>query len=171
MAGLPEKPKTEASSNPREVAEKINQARARVAEIDLSLEYLTNRRKRLTDWLAKQNVKPSLLLQDESQAKDFYSEAFSEVWELYASATGRRVEKRAAYARFKKIPALSYPQLKKAIQNYGRSREVKRGFSKHFMRFLKDDYWPDWINREPEPMDEEDKKSARQAAQEAIRGR
>jgi len=157
--------------DPREVANKILEAKSRIAELDRMQEELTKRRKRLTDWLARQNVKSLDLGLDPALKASDYSEAFSIRWRVYSSLTGRQVGKKAAYKRFSKIPVSKHQELDKAIRSYGSSKEVKRGFSKHFVHFLSDDYWPAWVNVAPAAMDEDDKKSAAQAAREVLNAR
>lgn len=157
--------------DPREVANKILEAKSRIAELDRMQEELTKRRKRLTDWLAKQNVKTLDLGLDPALKASDYSEAFASRWKTYSSLTGRQVEKKAAYKRFLKIPASKHRDLDKAILSYGSSKEVKRGYSKHFVHFLKDDYWPAWVNVAPAAMDQDDKNSAAQAAREVLNAR
>lgn len=125
------------------------QAMARIAEIDHTIATLQDRRKRLVDFLqmSRQAVLP---LPEAPTEREVYSEAFEVRWKRYVALTGQGVEKKAAFKAFKKIDAASYPELDKAIENYGKGEHVGRGYVRHFHRFLREDYWTAWINRKPQ---------------------
>ena len=128
---------------------KIIQGQARIAEIDLLIQNLTKRRKAIQDYLTRLGDKGTSTIEDPVLPKEAYSEAFEALWKLYSEATDRHAEKRKAFEKFKKIPSAEYPLIKKAIENYACGRECRDGFSRYFIRFLKDDFWPIWINRKP----------------------
>ena len=133
---------------------KILQGQARIAEIDLTIEKLRARRKSITDYLSKLGASELQTVEEALMPKEEYSKAFEEFWTLYAEGTGRRVEKNKSFQAFKKIKVSEYPYVKKAIENYIQGRECKKGYSKHFHRFLREDYWPAWINQKPEAEDD-----------------
>lgn len=125
------------------------QGNARIAEIDLMVKNLLARKKRIFDYLASLGDKRQETIADPVLPTEAYSEAFEELWKIYAKATDRHAEKRKAFDRFKKIPVNEYPLIRKAIDNYTQSRECRDGFSRYFVRFLKEDFWTVWINRKP----------------------
>lgn len=146
---------------PAERQQKLLEGGARIAEIDLTLQRLQKRRQDIVNYCAKLGQLEIPKGEDPAQTQEQYSEAFEKVWKRYADATGRHVEKRAAFSRFKKIKAVDYAFLDKAVDNYARSKTVKDGYSKHFVRFLKDDFWPIWVNKRDDALPAEDKRSAR----------
>ena len=125
---------------PEWARERLIQARSRIAEIDLMIQGLQMRRKKIADYCGRLSQEKIDLGPDVAAQTADYSAEFETAWALYAELTGRRVEKKAAFARFKKISADQYPFILKAIKNYGASREARRGFTKHFKRFLQDDF-------------------------------
>jgi hypothetical protein len=147
--------------------QKLIEGRARVAEIDPAIEGLQKRRKRLTDFLGKFAQAKLPAITDPAMTKEEYSDDFEKIWKYYKEKTGREVEKKKAFAAYKKISRAELPALFRAISNYGSSREVKEGYSKHFHRFLREDFWPAWSNKIPTP---EDKKTERIDAKEIVKG-
>ena len=73
-------------------------------------------------------------------------EFFETFWKLYPSRNGRKVGKKAAYENFCKIPEGDIENLLKAVENY--AVECKPGFAKDPERFLKKDFWKDWVKEE-----------------------
>lgn len=146
---------------PADAQKKLLEGGARIAEIDLTIQRLQKRRQDIVNYCAKLGQLELPKGEDPAQKPEEYSEEFEKVWKKYAAATDRHVEKRAAFSRFKKIKAAEYPYLHKAIDNYARSKTVQGGYSKHFHRFLKDDFWMEWINRRDDALPPEDKRSPR----------
>jgi hypothetical protein len=72
-----------------------------------------------------------------------YTEAFERWWSTYPKRNGRRVGKENAFREFKKIDTSLWSELKKATVNY--SSECN-GLPKDAERFLKKDFWKDYIN-------------------------
>ena len=77
-----------------------------------------------------------------------YSPIFEEFWSKYPPRGGRKVGKKTAYERFKKLDEEDIPRLMEATNNYRISERVKQGFARDAIRFLQADYWKDWL--EPE---------------------
>lgn len=156
---------------PAQRQQKLQEGGARIAEIDLTIARLQARRQHIVNYCAKLGQIQLPQGEDPAQKPEEYSEAFEQLWKLYAAATGRHVEKRSAFSKFKKISADQYPYIRKAIENYARSRTVKDGYSKHFVRFLKDDFWPIWINKRDDAIPAPDNRSPREIAREVLRGK
>lgn len=88
---------------------------------------------------------------DKEELKD---KAFEKWWPTYPMRNGKRVGKQDAKEKFLKLDFLDYDNLKKATDNYS-SEELPKDAS----RFLKKDYWKDWI----EKRQEKDKKQSNEA--------
>ena len=72
-----------------------------------------------------------------------YSEAFERWWLIYPKRDGRVRGKKNTYPLFNKILKSQYNDLKTATENYS-----KEEFIKDPERFLKNDYWKDFISGE-----------------------
>lgn len=131
--------------------QKIVEGKARLAEIDLVLAHLTKRRKMLSDWLVKQG-QTALVSKNDINTREVYGQDFERLWGLYPARNGMKVEKKAAFQKFKAVKPQDYPALEKAIKNYSRSAEVKRGAVRDMVRFLKPEFWPMWLNPSPAAM-------------------
>jgi hypothetical protein len=131
-----------------ESREKLIQCQARIAEIDYQIKSLFERRKRLQDWLSVQKTKIAQktmpFLEDPAKKKIEYTKEFEKLWQEYPKRNGIRVEKKAAFNRFLKVPSEDLPKLRKAVENYARSKQAQEGKARDMFRFLKDDYWPAW---------------------------
>lgn len=120
---------------------KIIEGEARIKEIDLLISQLQERRKVIADWLEnKKSPKPEKIKPDQP-----YSDIFENLWILYPPRNGIKSEKRAAFNKFLKMKKYNLDNLKAACWNYARSQEAKRGYARDMVRFLKEDYWPQWI--------------------------
>lgn len=77
-----------------------------------------------------------------------YSLDFEIIWALYPARNGMKREKNASWKKFKKnfTKAEDIAELKKAIVNYSKSQEVKDGFARDMVRFLKPDFWMEWAH-------------------------
>lgn len=130
---------------------KIIEGHARVKEIDETVAHLLAKRKRYTDWLEKhKDVKlPDLPAGKPEMTDEAYSEEFESLWKLYPSRNGVKAEKKAAFRKFKNLKKIDKDALKKAILNYAKGPDAKRGFARDMVRFLKEDYWPMWIHPSP----------------------
>lgn len=69
-----------------------------------------------------------------------YSEAFERWWKIFPKRGGRVRGKKNAYPLFNRIPKSEYQNLKKATDNYAKEKRIKDP-----ERFLKNDYWKDFI--------------------------
>ena len=70
------------------------------------------------------------------------SEAFERWWKIYPKRNGRRVGKKNAALQFEKIPESEWQELKQATENYAKECN---GLPKDAERFLKKDFWKDFI--------------------------
>ncbi len=81
---------------------------------------------------------------DKSSVKEF-----DQFWNLYPKRNGKKHGKMDCTRHFKKnVFAYDYDVILTATKHYANSREVKEGFARDPIRFLKKDYWREWI--EPE---------------------
>jgi len=72
---------------------------------------------------------------------------FDEFWQVYPRRNGVRVGKVATLALFKKIPEADWLDVTLAAINYSDSKQVTDGFARDPERFLKKDYWRDWVEK------------------------
>ncbi len=76
-------------------------------------------------------------------------QGFEEFWKLYPSRRGKKLLKGEALRMFKKtLKSTSFCSIFQAVRNYGISKTVTDGFAKDAVRFLKKDYWRDWLSPE-----------------------
>ena len=75
------------------------------------------------------------------------TEQFEKFWKIYPSRNGRKVTKKESLLFFKDNfkTEEEINLLLKATQNY--SAMTKEGFAKDAIRFLKKDFWRDWIEK------------------------
>jgi hypothetical protein len=96
--------------------------------------------------------------------KDIYilaSKVFDAWWYKYPHRNGKKITKSECVSLMKQIRFESWDDLMKATENYGKSAEATRGYSKDPIRFLKKGYWKDWVNADFSP-DEKDDEDVRQ---------
>ena len=79
---------------------------------------------------------------------------FKKFWEIYPGRNGKKVGKVEAKEFFlsTKIKDEELELILQAVTNYARSDAATRGFAKDAVRFLRKDFWHDWI--EPENLQE-----------------
>jgi hypothetical protein len=71
---------------------------------------------------------------------------FNHFWELYPTRNGKKIGRRECFEFFlKNFPQAEIPSLFIATQYYAQSKTVKDGYAKDPIRFLKKDFWKDWI--------------------------
>lgn len=75
---------------------------------------------------------------------------FDQAWELYPRRNGKRVGKAAAKAKWAKLGSSDQQACLDAIGNYARACDSGQTIAKDMERFLKADYWRDWIDP-PDP--------------------
>jgi phage replication O-like protein O len=78
--------------------------------------------------------------------KERYATFFKTFWKTYPARNGRKVGKKVAEEYFHKIPENEIKSLLVATVNY--ANEVKPGYAKDPERFLKKDFWKDWLKKE-----------------------
>lgn len=71
-----------------------------------------------------------------------YTPAFESWWKLYPTRNGIKVGKPDAFKKFLKITDLD--SLTTATKAYAASKEVKEGYAKDAVRFLKEGVWEAW---------------------------
>ena len=81
--------------------------------------------------------------------------AFEAFWNLYPKRNGKKLLKKDAEKYFiNKIKDAEIPLLMQAVQNYVESDTCKRGYARDAIRFLRNDFWRDWLEPETKPMSE-----------------
>jgi hypothetical protein len=92
-----------------------------------------------------------------------YSEEFERFWRAYPSRNGRKNGKRAAFDLWRRIAADDRDLLVAAAEKYAASLTAKRGFARDPERFLKREWWRDWVDVGESPgaaMNEREMRSA-----------
>jgi hypothetical protein len=74
-----------------------------------------------------------------------YPEAFEEFWQVYPTRNGRRSGKANSFTLWKKIPAADRPAVLAAAENFSRSGLARDDKARDPERFLKGDWWRDWV--------------------------
>lgn len=75
-------------------------------------------------------------IKDEKLLKDF-----EKFWTLYPFRNGKKLLKKDALKQFSKLDEAMHPQIFEAVKNYVKSGQMPRDA----VRFLKDDFWREWI--------------------------
>ena len=70
---------------------------------------------------------------------------FDQFWAAYPSRDGRKRGKGETFARWKLIDEADYPAIIEAAKHYAKDEQVKKGYAKDPVRFLKHDYWKDFV--------------------------
>ena len=81
---------------------------------------------------------------------------FQQFWSAYPKRNGRRVGKQQAITAFHKLSEPDRELSVRAATNYAGSQQAHDGFAKDAERFLKADFWRDWL----EPATEENLRSS-----------
>lgn len=75
-----------------------------------------------------------------------YVTFFDDFWRIYPSRNGRKVGKAETFKKFCQLKEVDLPLIVQAARNYSTSEDVKNGIGiRDPKRFLKDNYWRDWI--------------------------
>lgn len=74
-----------------------------------------------------------------------YPPFFEDFWKAYPKRNGNKVGKAKTLKLFVHLLNGDRELIIKAAENYAASKTAKEGFAKDPERFLKDDYWKDWI--------------------------
>jgi len=72
---------------------------------------------------------------------------FDEFWQVYPRRNGVKVGKVATMALFRKIPKSDWTEVIVAARNYSVSQQAIDGYVRDPERFLKKDYWRDWVEK------------------------
>jgi hypothetical protein len=82
---------------------------------------------------------------------------FIEFWEKYPRRNGRKVGKKVTYALWLKLSEFDKSLILKAVMNYANSKVAKEDYAKDPKRFIKNDYWRDWLEEAKKEEDPADK--------------
>lgn len=82
-----------------------------------------------------------------------YTQPFETFWKVYPARNGKKLLKQEAFKKFTLLTEEEVLKVQVAAQNYAESKVVKDGYAKDAVRFLKNDYWKDWLM--PEQVEEE----------------
>ena len=78
--------------------------------------------------------------------KKRYVTFFDDFWRAYPIRNGRKVGKAETFKKFCQLKEVDLPLIVQAARNYSISEDVKAGIGiRDPKRFLKDNYWRDWI--------------------------
>ena len=73
--------------------------------------------------------------------------SFDEFWKVYPSRNGRKLEKDESLKAFIRIRREEFENVVRAAKNYAESKDVQNGIGiRDPKRFLKNDYWKEWID-------------------------
>ena len=78
---------------------------------------------------------------------------FEQFWNAYPKRNGKRVGRQKTLGLFLKLTPEDRPITIQAAINYSRSERVLSGYSKDPERFLKDEFWRDWVEPESSKTD------------------
>lgn len=78
---------------------------------------------------------------------------FEDFWKVYPTRNGHKVGKAKTLKLFASLPDGDKELIVRAAANYAKSKTAKDGYAKDPERFLKDDYWKDWIETKKEDSD------------------
>ena len=71
---------------------------------------------------------------------------FGGFWAVYPARDGRKRGKSETFEQWKKMDEKDYLSIIEAAKHYAQDEQVKRGFAKDPVRFLKRDYWRDFLD-------------------------
>ena len=74
--------------------------------------------------------------------------SFTEFWDIYPKRNGKKIGKASAKEKFFKLKNSDLANIIIAVTNYSRSKQVLDGYAKDAERFLKKDFWKDWMEGE-----------------------
>ena len=78
---------------------------------------------------------------------------FEAFWKLYPTRNGKKVGKQETHDKFNKLITTpeDYNNLIIAVKNYRICEQVENGYAKDPVRFLKNEFWKDWLTRNDNP--------------------
>jgi hypothetical protein len=94
---------------------------------------------------------PSPSLESTPSRSSEYPEWFETFWGLYPARNGKKAGKKTTHKLALILPQADRDLLLVAVRNYAASEDCRRGFSKDPERFLKNDYWRDFIDAPTTP--------------------
>lgn len=82
----------------------------------------------------------------EKDKKNIYTPPFFEdFWKVYPKRNGKKVGRKECLEYFKSFANRDRELVIIAAQNYAKSKDAKDGYARDPIRFLKKDFWKDWI--------------------------
>ncbi len=88
-------------------------------------------------------------LKNEKNLNNTHMCGFKEFWKTYPTRNGKKLEKDKALKEFQLQKQSDIQMILKAVKNYAESKEVRNGIGiKNAHRFLKDNYWKEWLELE-----------------------
>ncbi len=93
--------------------------------------------------------------QEQDSGKIPYPDLFESFWNIYPSRDGTKATKKESLDFFKDHfkDDEQFNLLLRATINYANSKQVKDGYAKDPIRFLKKDFWKDWIEKSEDDHD------------------
>lgn len=79
------------------------------------------------------------------ERKNIYTPLFEQFWKAYPKRNGNKVGKQATLKLFLALNEEDHQSLLQATENYANSKTAKDGYAKDPERFLKNEYWKDWL--------------------------
>jgi hypothetical protein len=98
-----------------------------------------------------------------------YNESFEKFWSVYPKRNGKKVGKPTAFDLFCKFPETDWPIIIQCAQNYSTSSNARNNYAKDPERFLKKDYWREWVEAESEPTNSAEQEKRRADIQRDIK--
>ena len=83
-----------------------------------------------------------------SSIKKTTSSLFDQFWIEYPKRNGRKVGKQQAAESFAKLSETDRTLAVRAAKHYATSQQVGEGYAKDAFRFLRSDFWRDWLTPE-----------------------
>ena len=80
--------------------------------------------------------------------ENIYVTFFDEFWKLYPKRKGKKLGKSTCLSWWKKYAENDYDKIIAATKNYAVSDAAKNNFARDPIRFLKSEYWHDWLDVE-----------------------
>lgn len=74
-----------------------------------------------------------------------FSDPFLQFWDAYPQRKGRKRGKDATFAAWRKLPWEFQQETIPAARNYAESEDARDGFARDPVRFIKDNWWRDWV--------------------------
>jgi hypothetical protein len=88
---------------------------------------------------------------EKKSKEEKYKGAFELFWKTYPSRNGKKLEKGKTEEAYFKIHEKHYGNIIRAVRNYAEDKDILQGIGiRDPKRFLKDDYWQEYLSTTPE---------------------